>query len=78
MASLASGGIPAPSIAASTGTNPRGIKRTRTPDQRGNSHADGDRDDGMCALKLFYDAPLGVGHRGKLLSRFVSYRSCLT
>lgn len=56
--------VPSPSIAASTGINPRGVKRAWTPDQRGNTHADGDRDDGTCVLGLFYDAPDGVGTVG--------------
>lgn len=38
-----------PSI-SSSGTNPRGIKRARTPEQHGNVNVDGDRDDGTCAL----------------------------
>ncbi|PYI12574.1 hypothetical protein BO78DRAFT_301246 [Aspergillus sclerotiicarbonarius CBS 121057] len=34
-------------IATPTSIAPRGVKRSRTPDQRGNARADGDHDDGM-------------------------------
>ncbi|KAE8358619.1 chromatin remodelling complex Rsc7/Swp82 subunit-domain-containing protein [Aspergillus caelatus] len=37
--------LPTPSFGTSANTAPRGIKRSRTPDQRGLSRADGDHDD---------------------------------
>lgn len=40
--------MPAPSTAE---PSPRGVKRSRTPDHSGNGLADGDQDDGTCAIK---------------------------
>ncbi|KAE8150080.1 chromatin remodelling complex Rsc7/Swp82 subunit-domain-containing protein [Aspergillus avenaceus] len=37
--------LPTPSFGTGTNTAPRGIKRSRTPDQRGSLRADGDHDD---------------------------------
>jgi len=42
--------LPAPSHAIAS---PRGVKRSRTPEHRGNGHAEGDRDDGMCGGEAF-------------------------
>lgn len=40
--------MPAPSTAE---PSPRGVKRSRTPDHSGNGLADGDQDDGTCAIR---------------------------
>ncbi|GJP97828.1 HAD hydrolase, IA, variant 3 family protein [Aspergillus niger] len=47
-------------IATPTSIAPRGVKRSRTPDQRGNARADGDHDDGMCASESSYDSLRGI------------------
>ena len=67
--------LPTPSFGTSANTAPRGIKRGRTPDQRGLSRADGDHDDGMCAsrgLIRFAYTPCEA-----LSSRFVSFNHYL-